>query len=245
MEDKVALITGAAQGIGRKTALKLAEDGIDLAAVDINIEKLESLKDEVEPEVDCLTLETDVSDSNQVEEAVEKVMDEFGRIDILVNNAGILTRGSIEDVDDEELDKVMSINFNGSFYFSRAVAPIMKEQEYGKIVNVSSITAKAGDHSTEPCYGASKGAISTLTKSLARELGPHGINVNGVAPHAIMTPLMDYWDEEKKQRIRESLPVRRLGTPEDVANLITFLLSDEAGFITGQVININGGELME
>lgn len=245
MRKKVALITGAAQGIGRETALKLAEEGIDLAVVDIKAEQLESLKKEVKPEVDFLTLETDVSDSEQVDEAVERTMDKFGRIDILVNNAGILTRGSIEEVSDEDLEEVMSINFDGAFYFSRSVAPYMKKQGYGKIVNVSSITAKAGDHSTTPCYGASKGALSTLTKSLARELGPHGVNVNGVAPHAIMTPLMDYWDEEKKERIRESLPVKRLGTPEDVANLIKFLVSEESEFITGQVININGGEYME
>ncbi|MCD6257524.1 SDR family oxidoreductase, partial [Candidatus Aerophobetes bacterium] len=178
-------------------------------------------------------------------EMMKKTVDHFGRLDILVNNAGIIARGIIEDVTDEMLDKVLSVNFKGVFYCCRAAVPIMKKQKYGKIVNVSSITAKRGDNTTAPCYGASKGAILTLTRSLARQLGPFGINVNAVAPHAIDTPMMKYWDEKKRKAVIESLPVRRMGKPEDVAHAILFLSSDEAGFITGETLNLNGGYLMD
>jgi 3-oxoacyl-[acyl-carrier protein] reductase len=121
----------------------------------------------------------------------------------------------------------------------------MKEQRYGKIVNVSPITAKRGDNATVPCYGASKGALIVLTKSLTKELDPFGINVNAVAPHAIDTPMMKAWDEEKKREVTEALPVRRLGTPEDVASAVSYLVSDEASFITGHVINVDGGHFMD
>ncbi|MCD6318509.1 SDR family oxidoreductase, partial [Candidatus Aerophobetes bacterium] len=158
---------------------------------------------------------------------------------------GITARGSIEEIDNETLDRILTVNFKGTFYCCRAVTPIMKKQRYGKIVNVSSITAKRGDNTTAPCYGASKGAIATLTKSLARQLGPFGINVNAVAPHAIDTPMMKYWDEKKRKEASEALPVRRLGTPEDVAAVVTFLASDDASFITGQIINVDGGHFMD
>ena len=245
MSDKVSLITGSAQGIGRQTAKKFAKEGMKLALVDVKKEKLQELEEELDEFEECITVECDVSDPKQVKKTVSKTVDEFGKLDILVNNAGVMSHDQIEEVTDELLEKILGVNFKGTFYFCREVAPIMKSNSYGKIVNVSSIAGKTGDNTTTPVYGSSKGAIATLTKSLARQLGPFGINVNGVAPHAIMTPMMSYWDEEKKERIRNSLPVRRLGTPKDVAMAISFLASDEADFITGQIINVNGGELME
>ncbi|GAH27036.1 unnamed protein product, partial [marine sediment metagenome] len=175
---------------------------------------------------------------------IDKIVNKLGRVDILVNNAGISFRGSIENVNNEILDRIFAVNFKGTFYSCRAVTPIMKKQKYGKIINISSIEAKRGDHTQAPCYGSSKGAIATLTKSLARYLGPFGINVNAVAPHAIDTPIMKYWDEKRRRKAIEALPIRRMGTPEDVAAVVSFLASDEASFITGQNINIDGGSFM-
>lgn len=243
-KNKVVLITGAAQGIGKATALAFAKEGANLVLVDVR--ELSGVKQTVEREKrKVLALQVDVSTSGMVEEMVKATVDEFGRLDILVNNAGVVSRGIIEKITDEELDRVLDINFKGVFYCCRAVIPIMKKQHYGKIVNVSSITAKRGDNTTAPCYGASKGAILTLTRSLARQLGPFGINVNAVAPHAIDTPMMEYWDETKRKAVIESLPVRRMGKPEDMAFAILFLCSDEASFITGETLNINGGYLMD
>lgn len=243
-KDKVALVTGAAQGIGRATAVAFAKEGANVVLADLK-EAFQVKQQIEEMGKESLFFCVDVSRPDMVEDMMSKTVDRFGKLDILVNNAGIIARGMIEDISDEELDRVLNINFKGVFYCCRAVAPIMKKQGYGKIVNVSSITAKRGDNTTAPCYGASKGAILTLTRSLARQLGPFGINVNAVAPHAIDTPMMKYWDEAKRQAVIDSLPIRRMGTPEDVAAAILFLSSDEASFITGETINLNGGYLMD
>ncbi|HDN84741.1 MAG TPA: SDR family oxidoreductase [Candidatus Aerophobetes bacterium] len=245
-KDKVVLITGAAQGIGEATAIAFARERARVALADLNLDGVLQVKEKIDKiGGETLALKVDISNPAMVNEMMKKTVDHFGRLDILVNNAGIIARGVIEDVTDEMLDKVLSVNFKGVFYCCRAAVPIMKKQKYGKIVNVSSITAKRGDNTTAPCYGASKGAILTLTRSLARQLGPFGINVNAVAPHAIDTPMMKYWDEKKRKAVIESLPVRRMGKPEDVAHAILFLSSDEAGFITGETLNLNGGYLMD
>jgi len=245
INKKVALVTGAAQGIGKAIALKFAKSGYQTVIVDVNYDKLLETEDEIKTINECLAIKLDISVPNEVKKVVNTTVEKFGRIDVLVNNAGIAAFGGIEDVDNNLLDKVLSINFKGAFYLCREIAPIMKNQKYGKIVNVSSITAKRGDNSTAPCYGASKGALIVLTKSLAKELGPFGINVNAVAPHAIITPMMKYWDEKRKKEAADALPVRRVGTPEDVAEAVFFLAMEEASFITGHVINVDGGHFMD
>jgi 3-oxoacyl-[acyl-carrier protein] reductase len=243
---KVVVVTGAAQGIGKAISLKLLKQGNIVVLTDINKEQLhETEKTLSELGRECSSFALDVSKSLEVKKAVKEIIRERGRIDILVNNAGIAAFCKIEDVTDELLDRMLAVNFKGAFYFCREVAPIMKKQHYGKIINVSSITAKRGDNTTAPCYGASKGALIVLTKSLARQLGPFGINVNAVAPHAIDTPIMQLWDENKKREAGKSLPVQRIGTPEDVASAVSFLASDEASFITGHVINVDGGHFMD
>ena len=243
---KVVVVTGAAQGIGKAISLKLLKQGNIVVLTDINKEQLhETEKTLSELGRECSSFALDVSKSLEVKKAVKEIIRERGRIDILVNNAGIAAFCKIEDVTDELLDRMLAVNFKGAFYFCREVAPIMKKQHYGKIINVSSITAKRGDNTTAPCYGASKGALIVLTKSLAKQLGPFGINVNAVAPHAIDTPIMQLWDENKKREAGKSLPVQRIGTPEDVASAVSFLASDEASFITGHVINVDGGHFMD
>ncbi|MCK4804413.1 MAG: glucose 1-dehydrogenase [Spirochaetes bacterium] len=247
LSGKTAIITGSSYGIGKSIAKVLAGEGIKVV---INYSKSEDKAVQVVAEIEneggkAIPVKADVSDSIEVGKLIDTCLKEFGGLDILVNNAGILPFGSIEDITDEYLDRVFRVNVYGAFYCCREVVPIMKKQKYGKIINISSISGQRGDNTTAPCYGSSKGALSVLTKSLARQLGPYGINVNAVAPHAIITPMMEYWDEEKRNKTKESIPVRRLGTPEDVAAAVLFLASDEASFITGQIINVNGGFLMD
>lgn len=246
LKNKVAIITGAGQGIGEQIALDLADYGAKVVAVDLNQDSLFAVKNKIESSGgQCLALQGDISSSNQVNGLIRKTVEVYGSVDLLVNNAGITSHGTIEDATDELIDKILAVNLKGTIYTIRAAVPIMKKNCFGRIVNVSSIAGKRGDNTTTPCYGASKGGEIAITKSLARQLGPFGITVNAVAPHAIMTPMMRYWDENKKKRAIESLPVRRLGTPKDVSAAVLFLLSDSASFITGEVININGGFFMD
>jgi 3-oxoacyl-[acyl-carrier protein] reductase len=243
---RVVIVTGAAQGIGKSISFKFLEKGNYVILVDINEKQLNKTRKEIaNVGKDCFSYVLDVSDSVQVKKMVNLVLNKMERIDVLVNNAGIGAFGIIEDVDDTLLERVIAVNFKGAFYLCREIAPIMKKQSYGKIVNVSSITAKRGDNTTSPCYGSSKGALIVLTKSLAKQLGPFGINVNGVAPHAIDTSIMKLWDKNKKKEAAEALPVRRIGRPEDVASAVLFLASDEASYIMGHIINVDGGHFMD
>jgi len=245
-EQKVAVVTGAGQGMGKQVALDLAAEGAQVVVTDIIEELIEKVCKEIEQNGGaCMPLICDVSSREQVDNMINKTVESFGRLDILINNAGLLIPGTIEETSDERIDRTLDINVKGVLYSIRAVTPIMKKQRYGRIVNVSSITGKRGDNSTIFVYGASKGAVISLTRSAARHLGPFGITVNAIAPHAVMTSLMKYWDEEKKRKAAEQIPVRRLGTVQDMSNLMLFLASDESSYITGETININGGYYMD
>jgi 3-oxoacyl-[acyl-carrier protein] reductase len=245
-EGRVAIVTGAAKGMGREVCLDFAREGARVVGSDIDPQGLELLRKEIEViGAQCDVVVCDVASRAQVDAMITKTMDRFGRVDILINNAGLLLAGTIEETTDEIIDRTLDINVKGILYAIRAVTPIMKKQRYGKIVNVSSITGKNGDNTTFFVYGASKGAVISLTRSVARQLGPFGVNTNAVAPHAIMTGMMSYWDEEKKKSISDKIPVRRLGTVEDVSALMRFLASDEASFINGETVNINGGYYMD
>jgi 3-oxoacyl-[acyl-carrier protein] reductase len=243
---KAAVVTGAARGIGACVAADLAAEGASVLAVDVDAAALPALRDAVAAAGGtCLTAACDVSRRADVDRAVAAALEAFGRVDILVNNAGILLNATIEETGDEMIDRVLDVNLKSVLYAIRAVTPVMKRQRYGRIVNVSSITGKNGDRSTTMVYGASKGAIMTLTRSVARQLGPWNVTCNAVAPHAIMTDLMKHWDGEKRRTAAEEIPVRRLGTVEDVSRLMLFLASDEASYVTGETINCNGGYYMD
>jgi 3-oxoacyl-[acyl-carrier protein] reductase len=246
-KDKVAIVTGAGQGMGKQVALDMAIEGAKIVAVDIVCEGIDLLKTTIESEEKgrCLAIQCDVANRTQIDTMIKSTVETYGRIDILINNAGLLIPGTIEETTDEIIDKTLDINVKGILYAIRAVTPIMKAQEYGRIVNVASITGKRGDNSTVFVYGASKGAVISLTRSTARQLGPFGITCNAIAPHTVMTEMMRYWDEGKKQRMADSIPVKRLGTVQDMSYLMMFLASDEAGFITGETVNINGGYYMD
>ena len=174
-----------------------------------------------------------------------RAREHFGALHILINNAGVLIPGTIEETTDDIIDTTLDVNVKGVLYAIRAATPIMKLQGYGRIINVASITGKNGDNSTVFVYGASKGAVISLTRSVARQLGPFGITCNAIAPHAVMTDLMHYWDEAKKNDTASRIPVRRLGTEQDMAALMCFLASGDAGYINGETVNINGGFYMD
>ena len=245
-DGKVAIITGSGKGMGQRAAFILAERGAQVVISDIDVSAMDSTCKEINVNGgEAIAIKCDVSNLDDVNNLIDSTVSHFGRVDILINNAGLLLPGSIEETTDEIINNTIDINLKGVLYAIRKVTPIMKKQKYGRIINVSSITGKNGDNSTVFVYGATKGALISLTRSVARQLGPFGITCNGVAPHAVMTEMMKYWTEEKKRDIASKIPVRRLGTEEDIAQLMCYLASDLAGFITGETININGGYYMD
>jgi 3-oxoacyl-[acyl-carrier protein] reductase len=246
LQDEVAIITGAGRGIGKAIAVTLAREGAKIIINDIDLPSAEEAAKEINRTGQkALAFKVDVSDSREVNQMVNSVIKEFGRIDILVNNAAIIRRGTIEELSEEDWDKVINVNLKGTFNCMKAVVGIMKKQRYGKIVNISSIAGKIGDLASAPCYGASKAGMACLGKSLARELATYNINVNVVAPHAIETDMSKEWPEEKRKNIIAEIPLGRMGQPEDIAEAVAFLVSDKANFITGEVLDVNGGCLMD
>ena len=246
-KGKVALVTGAARGIGRAIAEAFAREGARVVLNDIwpQQDLVRAASDISTYESQCMGIAADVSDSVRVKDMMAQAKKAFTRLDILVNNAGIIRRGSIESVTEDDWDQVIDVNLKGAFNCCKAAADIMMAQRSGKIINVSSIAGKTGDITSAPGYGPSKAAMDALTKTLARQLATYGINVNGVAPHAIETDMSAEWSEEKRKAIVEAIPLKRLGQPEDVAEAVLFLASDKADFITGEILDVNGGFLMD
>jgi 3-oxoacyl-[acyl-carrier protein] reductase len=246
LKNRVAIVTGGARGIGKAIALMLIREGAKVALIDVEKEGIEALKTEIEKKGgQAIAIFCDITKSSDAKGMVDQVYGKFGRVDILVNNAGIIRRGTIETVTEEDWDRVIEVNLKGTFNCCKAVVGIMKQQAYGKIVNVSSIAGKMGDITSAPGYGPSKAGIDALTKTLARQLAQYGINVNAVSPHAIETEMSAQWSEERRKEIIASIPLGRLGKPEDVAEAVLFLASDEASFITGEILDVNGGALMD
>lgn len=244
LKGRTAIITGAARGIGKEIAIHFAQEGASVILVDI--QGAEACASELSLRgYRAEGMKVDITRSDEVEAAVGAVLSKEAKIDILVNNAGIIARGTILDISDEIWQSVMDVNITGSFYWCRAVLPSMMRARQGRIVNVSSIAGKMGDITAAPVYGTSKGALNTLTKSLARQVAEYGITVNALAPHAIETDMSAQWSEEKRKGVIEAIPLKRMGKPEEVAAAAVFLASDEAAFITGEVLNINGGFLMD
>ena len=241
---KTAVVTGAARGIGLEIALRLAQEGAAVAIIDVR-DASEIVRDLQRQGLEAMSLAVDITDFPAVECAVRTITAWKGTIDILVNNAGIIARGSILELTSEQWLKVMDVNVNGTFHWCKAVLPFMIAAQSGKIVNITSIAGKMGDITAAVVYGTSKGAVNTLTRSLARQMAEFGINVNAVAPHAIETDMSADWSGEKRKAVIESIPLRRMGTAREVADAVLFLASDEASFITGETLNVNGGYLMD
>lgn len=245
LKNKVALVTGSSRGIGRAIAIELAKNGIDIV-VNSSSNPQEGL--EVVEEIKkigqrALYIQADISNPDQVVKMIEKIIHEFGRIDSLVNNAGINMDKKLENMDIDRWNRVISVNLTGTFNCTKAVIKFMKEQGGGKIVNISSIVGEIGNFG-QSNYSASKGGVISITKTVAKEYARYGILVNAIAPGFIKTKMVEGIPEEVIQRIVEQIPLGRLGKPEEVAKLVAFLVSDNANYITGQVININGGMYM-
>lgn len=245
-KNRVVLITGAARGVGRAVALAFQEEGARVVLVDVDELALAALAEEITSGGgEALAITCDITKSAEVREMVRRVQEVYNRLDILVNNAGIIRRGNIDTVTEEDWDRVLAVNLKGAFLCSQAVVSAMKGQRYGKIINISSIAAKIGDIASAPGYGPSKAGMDALTKTLARQLAPWGINVNSVSPHAIETEMSAQWSEEKRKEILAGIPLGRLGRPSEVAAAVLFLASDDAAFITGEILDVNGGAWMD
>ncbi len=245
LEGKVALITGAARGIGKAIAVKYAAMGADIAFTDLTIDE-NGLETKAELESYGVRVKAIASNAASFEEAhaaVEDVVKEFGRIDILVNNAGITKDGLMMRMSEQQWDMVININLKSAFNYIHAVTPIMMKQKTGSIINMSSVVG-VGGNAGQSNYSASKAGMIGLTKSIAQELGSRGIRSNAVAPGFIITEMTDKLPEEVKKQWAQQIPLRRGGTPEDVANICLFLASDLSSYVTGQVISVCGGMKM-
>ncbi len=244
LKGKVAIVTGAAQGIGKEIARALAKEGADLCICDVNKEALDKAQAELEScGVKVEALVVDVANATQVEEMVNKVLDKLSKVDILVNNAGITRDSLIMRMKESDWDSVLAVNLKGAFNCLKAVTRPMLKQRYGKIVNVASIIGIIGN-AGQANYAASKAGIIGLTKSAAKELASRGINVNAIAPGFIKTAMTDKLTQEQKQKMLEAIPLAKLGEPKDVADLVLFLVSDASSYITGEVIKVDGGMVM-
>lgn len=241
LDHKVAIVTGAARGIGQAIAVKLASEGADLALCDVQKEWLAETAGKVTAlgrRAECYAV--DVSNGEAVQAAVGEIEKTFGRIDILVNNAGITRDSFLVRMSEQDWDAVLNVNLKGAFLFTKAVARPMIKQKSGVIVNIASIIGLIGN-AGQCNYSASKAGMIALTKSVAKELASRGIRANAVAPGFIQTQMTEKLPEDIRKKMQEAIPMGRLGVPEDVANVVLFLASDESSYVTGQVLSVCGG----
>lgn len=244
LEGKNALITGAAQGIGKSVALALAKEGANVAIADLNIESAQETAREVSAcGVKSIAIKLDVSKQDDVKAAFGSFTGELGALDILVNNAGITRDTLVLRMKEEDWDAVLNINLKGAFLCSKEAIKIMAKQRSGKIINISSVVAFMGNPG-QANYSASKAGLIGLTKTIAKEYAGRGIRANAVAPGFIRTAMTDILSDEVRDEMKKAIPLGQFGTPEDVANAIIFLTSKEGDYITGQVIHVNGGMYM-
>jgi 3-oxoacyl-[acyl-carrier protein] reductase len=244
MKDKVAAITGASRGIGRSIALVLAGEGAKIVASARNSAELEILVAEIkEKGGEAIAVAGDVAVTADADRLVDAAVAAYGRLDILVNNAGITRDGLLLRMKDEDWDAVLNVNLKGAFLCTRAAAKVMSKQRYGRIINISSVVGEMGN-AGQANYCASKAGLLGLTKSVARELARRNVTVNAVTPGFIVTDMTEALPEKTREELASQIPLGRLGNAEDIAHAVLFLASDGAGYVTGQVLGVNGGMYM-
>ncbi|MFC5559955.1 3-oxoacyl-ACP reductase FabG [Ureibacillus thermophilus] len=244
LQGKVAIITGSANGIGRAATKRFLEEGAKVVIADIQKEAGKELEKQFKDQgYEVLFYQVNVANKEEVEKMVEKVKEIYGKIDILVNNAGITRDAMLVKMTEEQFDEVINVNLKGVFYCTQAVAKVMVEQGYGKIINTSSVSGVYGNIG-QTNYAAAKAAIIGMTKTWAKELGKKGINVNAVAPGFTKTAMVEKMPEKILNYMESITSLKRIGQPEDIANAYLFLASDESNYITGHVLHVDGGIMM-
>lgn len=244
LKGKTALVTGSARGIGKAIAERLASLGAKVVISDVLADMAESTARELrEKGFEAIALRTDVTSAPDVERTVEEILVKFGTLDILVNNAGITKDALMVRMSEEDWDRVLNINLKGAFLVTQASAKIMMKQRSGRIINISSVVGRMGN-AGQANYSASKAGLIGFTKSAAKELAGRGITVNAIAPGYIATEMTEKLPQAAKDAFLNNIPLKRAGTPEDIARVVAFLASDDASYITGQVIGVDGGLLM-
>ncbi|MHC6179148.1 SDR family NAD(P)-dependent oxidoreductase [Clostridium sp. JNZ X4-2] len=246
-KNKVVVVTGGSQGIGKAICKGFAGAGAKVSILDIKETETQEVVDEIrESNGNAKFYKTNVMDSSSVKDSFDKILNEFGAVDILVNNAGIINIKPYEDVTENEYDLIMGVNLKSVFNTTKIVFPLMKERKSGKIINIASVAGKRGGGILgNTVYAASKAGVIGLTKGLAREGGPYGINVNAVCPGPTNTPMLKEFKGEKRDNFLNTIPLRKFGKPEGVANMVMFLASDLAEFITGEISDVDGGIMLD
>jgi NAD(P)-dependent dehydrogenase (short-subunit alcohol dehydrogenase family) len=245
LKGKIAIVTGAGQGLGKAIALSFAVKGAIPVIMDINDKTAAAVCGEItKTGIDALYVKGDVSIIDDLRNMVRTVVKKYGTVDILVNNAGIVHTTPIEDIIEDEWDRMLAVNLKSVFFASQLVLPYMKKKKSGRIVNISSSAGRMGGYANGVGYAASKAGIIGLTMSFARKVAQYSITVNAVAPGPTETEIIEAFSEEQKNGLREMIPLKKLGKPKNIADVVTFLASEEAEFITGAVIDVNGGLFM-
>jgi len=244
---KVALVTGSGRGIGKAIALTLAKRGADIVINDLDMDNAAHTVEEIKAlGRKAIAIKADVSSEVEVEEMIKECINHFGRIDILVNNAGLVSTKLLQDTTLQDWDRIMSINLKGVFLCTKAVYPYMMDQKSGKIINIASVAGKRGGGLFgKSAYSASKGGVISFTKAVAREAGEYGINVNAVTPGFTDTEMVKGMSQDQKENVVNSIPMRRAGKPEDIAKAVCFLASSDSDYISGEIMDVDGGIMMD
>jgi len=242
---RTAIVTGATRGIGKVIAIQLAKAGVKVAIIGRDEEKAKKVQNLIKANGDeAIYVLGDIAQDKECERIVKEVNDAFGQIDILVNCAGALTSTKIENISREEWDRILSVNLSGSFFMIQKAIPYLEKSEAARVINISSNAGRMGGYANSQAYTASKGGVIAITKGIARQLAPRGITVNVVCPGTTETEMSQLYDEKTRQTLVGRIPMGRLGKPEDTAAAVCFFASEEAGFLTGAVLDVNGGMYM-
>jgi NAD(P)-dependent dehydrogenase (short-subunit alcohol dehydrogenase family) len=246
MNERVAVVTGAARGIGAAIARALAKDGFQIVIADVDGPAGDQAAAQLTAEGRvAVSVRTDVSVLADTRRLIAATLEHFGRLDVLVNNAGICPLASIEEVTEDLFDRVVAVNLKGTFFVSQAAVQPFKAQRRGKIINIASIAGKTGGIMPVAPYSATKAGVISLTKSFASYLAPYGVSVNAITPGPATTDLTRDWPADRLAAIAEAIPFKRLARPEDIAGVAAFLASDQASYLTGEIVDVNGGLLMD